>query len=72
MAAKALFSMGQVMDSLDQIIPLLEQFDKERQRLGEYDASAAAIMQIAQVNLKVAQLLRAWLQAHADLVMENL
>lgn len=72
LAGRAYNIMAQVADSVDQMIPLLEAFNKERQRLGEYDASAAAIMEIAEMNLKIVKLNRAWIQAHIDLILEGL
>lgn len=54
---------------LDAMIPRIEAFMQERIRLGEYDASAKAIIAMAEAMLKLAEYQRQALQAQIDFAL---
>jgi len=68
-AHAAMKTCVQIAQELDAIIPNVAEFAKERDRLGEYDASAAAIIELAKIALRMAEYNRSMLQAQIDFML---
>lgn len=66
-AAAALHGIISVAKALDEVIPDLQDFVAERERLGEYGADAAAIIELAKTNLKIATMMRTWIEFAMDM-----
>ena len=60
-----------MVEQLDTYVKLLGDFVAERERLGEYDASAAAIIELSKVTLRMAEFNLVTLRAIVNFRLES-
>jgi hypothetical protein len=70
-AAHGLATLVQFARATKSMIPVVEEFEKERNRLGEYDASAAAIIQLATMMRSFVTITHDAAQAIIDLELDR-
>ena len=70
-AAGSLAVCMNMVEQLDTYVKLLGDFVAERERLGEYDASAAAIIELSKVTLRMAEFNLVTLRAIVNFRLES-
>ena len=70
-AMGSLASCVSMVDQLDAYVKLIGDFVAERERLGEYDASAAAIIELSKVTLRMAEFNLVTLRAIVNFRLET-
>lgn len=70
LAAGAATKLKGMMDDLDRIKPMLDEFVKEKDKLGEFDANAGAIIQISHLTQRLHEVIREHLHATLQLFLK--
>ena len=72
MAADGLKSLIDMNSRLrDSVLPAIEKFVQEREKLGEYDTSAVAIIELSKIVLDLSQYVRAHVRAQLDIAISE-
>lgn len=66
-AGAGLRALAAIDQELAEMVPNIAEFVRQRDHLGEYDASAAAIIEISKIMLRYGEFMRAWVKANIDL-----
>lgn len=70
-AGAGIRALAEEAQRLEVMIPDLIRFAKEREDLGEYDAGAAAIIEMAKTQLDLARAIAALMRAHMHLELDR-